>query len=250
MILQLKKRFSEGFMISAHHTWSKAIDENTDYNSSFEPHLQWDARSERALSSYHRAHRFVAHTVVDFPWKTANGSGFVHNLLSDFTLSGILTARSFAPFNLNAGYDNIGDRHTDTHRPWSLGRNTGIGPNFFTLDIRLMRQFPLGLDRNIQVVAEAFNLLNRTNFRHVNSIVGKLSLEELPASLESRRGPVSEPFRTPRHSSRGSSSFATSQFLSAALVKVFAPGRASDAVPRCHVACRRPILEASTPRRS
>ena len=194
LILQLKKRFSEGFMISAHHTWSKAIDENTDYNSSFEPHLQWDARSERALSSYHRAHRFVAHTVVDFPWKTANGSGFVHNLLSDFTLSGILTARSFAPFNLNAGYDNIGDRHTDTHRPWSLGRNTGIGPNFFTLDIRLMRQFPLGLDRNIQVVAEAFNLLNRTNFRHVNSIVGKLSLEELPASLESRRGPVSEPF--------------------------------------------------------
>ena len=26
-----------------------------------------------------------------------------------------------------------------------------------------MRQFPLGLDKNIQVVAEAFNLLNRTD---------------------------------------------------------------------------------------
>ena len=68
------------------------------------------------------------------------------------------------------------------------------GPNFFTLDIRLMRQFPLGLDKNIQVVAEAFNLLNRTNFRHVNSTVGKLRLEELPTSLKGRRGPVTEPF--------------------------------------------------------
>ena len=194
LILQLRKRFSRGFMISAHHTWSKSIDENTDYNSSFEPHLQWDARSERALSSYHRAHRFVAHTVVDLPWKTAKGSGFVHNLLSDFKLSGILIARSFAPFNLNAGYDNIGDRHTDPHRPWGTGRNTGIGPNFFTLDIRLTRQFPLGSDKNLQVVAEAFNLLNRTNFKHVNSTVGRLSREELPTSLKGRRGPATEPF--------------------------------------------------------
>ena len=31
MIVQLKKRFSRGFTISAHHTWSKHIDENTDY---------------------------------------------------------------------------------------------------------------------------------------------------------------------------------------------------------------------------
>ena len=194
LILQLKKRFSQGFMISAHHTWSKALDENTDYNSSFEPHLQWDAKNERALSSYHRGHRFVAYTVVNSPWKAAKGSGFHHNLLSDFTLSGILTARSFAPFNLNAGYDNLGDRHTDTHRPWGTGRNTGIGPNFFTLDIRLTRQFPFGSDKNIQVVAEAFNLLNRTNFRHVNNTVGKLSREELPTSLKGRRGPVTEPF--------------------------------------------------------
>ncbi len=60
MIVQLKKRFSRGFTLSAHHTWSKHIDENTDYNSSFEPHLQWDARGELALSHFHRPHRFVA----------------------------------------------------------------------------------------------------------------------------------------------------------------------------------------------
>ena len=194
MIVQLKKRFSDGFTISAHHTWSKAIDENTDYNSSFEPHLQWDARNELALSHYHRGHRFVAHTVAQSPWKAARGRGFGHNLLADFTLSGIVTASSFAPFNLNSGFDTIGDRHSDTHRPWGLGRNTGIGPNFFGIDMRLTRSFPLGEGPALEVVAEVFNLLNRTNFKTVNGTVGNLSLDELPASLQGRRGPVTEPF--------------------------------------------------------
>ena len=93
MIVQLKKRFSDGFTISAHHTWSKAIDEATDYNSSYEPHIPWDARNELALSPYHRGHRFVAHAVAQSPWKAAKGQGFGHNLLADFTLSGIVVAK-------------------------------------------------------------------------------------------------------------------------------------------------------------
>lgn len=194
MIAQVKKRFSQGFTLSAHHTWSKFIDENTDYNSSYEPHLQWDARDELALSHYHRGHRFVAHAVGQSPWKAARGRGFGHNLLADFTLSGIVVARSFAPFNLNAGFDTIGDRHTDTHRPWGLGRNVGRGPAFFGMDMRLTRTFPLTERLDLRIVAEGFNILNRTNFRGVNGIVGDVPLEELPSDLVGRRGPVTEPF--------------------------------------------------------
>ena len=76
LILQLEKRFSEGFLISAHHTWSKAMDEITDYNTSFQPHLQWDAASEMALSSYHRGHRFVVRSMAQLPWKAGRGKGF------------------------------------------------------------------------------------------------------------------------------------------------------------------------------
>ena len=193
MILRVQRRFSEGFTVSAHHTWSKSIDENTDFNSSYEPHLQWDARDELALSHYHRGHRFVANAVVQSPWKAARGRGFAHNLIADFTVSGIIVARSFAPFNLNAGFDTIGDRHTDTHRPWGLGRNAGIGPNFFGIDLRLTRSFSLSERGQLQVIAEGFNLLNRTNFRGVNGVVGSRSLEDLPARLVGHRGHVTEP---------------------------------------------------------
>ena len=194
MIVQITKRFARGFTLSAHHTWSKTIDENTDYNSAFEPHLQWDARNELALSDFHRAHRFVAHAVAQSPWKAATGRGFAHNLLADFTLSGIVIARSGAPFNLNAGVDTLGDRHNDTHRPWGLGRNVGRGPSYFGCDVRLARSFTFGDGVSLQAVAEAFNVLNHTNFRGVNGVVGNVSIEDLPDNLVGRRGPVTEPF--------------------------------------------------------
>ena len=194
MIVQLKKRFSRGFTVSAHHTWSKHIDENTDYNSSYEPHLQWDARNELSLSHFHRGHRFVAHTVAQSPWRAARGRGFGHNLLADFTLSGIVVARSGAPFNLNAGIDTIGDRHTDTHRPWGLGRNVGIGPSFFGVDMRLSRSFTVKEGVSLQAVGEMFNVLNKTNFKAVNGVVGNAAIEDLPARLVGRRGPVTEAF--------------------------------------------------------
>ena len=194
LLLQLEKRFSKSLTISAHHTWSKAIDENTDFNSAFEPHLQWDAAAERALSSFHRGHRFVLRTIGTLPWKAGRGKGFRNNLFGDLTLSGIVTKRSFAPFNLNAGYDNVGDRHTSTHRPWGVGRNVGIGPDFFTVDMRVKRRFSLFEDRTLDVVIEGFNMFHRTNLRKVNGTVGKLTLEELPSSYEGRRGPVTQPF--------------------------------------------------------
>ena len=95
---------------------------------------------------------------------------------------------------MNAGYDNLGDRHTDTHRPWGVGRNVGIGPNFFGLDIRLTRSFALSDSASLQVIAEGFNMLNRTNFKAVNGNVGQLSLEDIPDKPRGRRGPVTEPF--------------------------------------------------------
>ena len=194
MIVQVQKRFSRGFTLSAHHTWGKTIDENTDYNSAFEPHLQWDARNELALSDFHRAHRFVAHAVMQSPWKAERGRGLGHNLLADFTFSGIVIARSGAPFNLNAGVDTIGDRHSDTHRPWGLGRNVGKGPSYFGFDMRLARSFALREGVSLQAIGEVFNVLNHTSFRGVNGVVGNVAIEDLPSDLVGRRGPVTEPF--------------------------------------------------------
>ena len=105
-----------------------------------------------------------------------------------------VTARSFASFHLNAGYDNVGDCHTNTHRPWGVGRNVGLGPDDFTVDMRVRRRYSFAEDRSLDIVVAGFNLLNRTNLRKLNGTVGTLTLEQLPSSYEGRRGPVTKPF--------------------------------------------------------
>ena len=92
----------------------------------------------------------------------------------DFTFTPIFRANSARPFNLLAGADLNADRHSTTDRPPFAGRNTGIGPGFWTFDVRLARRFPLGERRAIEFMAEGFNLLNHLNFATVNNVVGNI----------------------------------------------------------------------------
>jgi hypothetical protein len=87
------------------------------------------------------------------------------------------------------GVDNLGDRHPNTHRPLRAGRNIGEGPAYFSMDLRLSRRFAIGSEnRNIEFIAEGFNLANRTNFRTLNNTVGNVTVEQLPNPLRGVRG--------------------------------------------------------------
>jgi len=57
----------------------------------------------------------------------------------------------------------------------SLGRNRFTSPNFFQVDMRLSRRIPLGERFKIDVIADAFNLLNRTNIAAVNQLCDPLA---------------------------------------------------------------------------
>jgi hypothetical protein len=75
-------------------------------------------------------------------------------------------------FNLLAGADVNGDRHSTNDRPIGAGRNTGQGPDFTAIDMRITRRFKMGERANLQLLLEGFNLLNHTNYASVNNIVG------------------------------------------------------------------------------
>lgn len=191
LTLQWNRRLERHVAVNAHYTWSKAIDDTTDYNPDYQPNNQLNARADRALSSFHQSHRVVASAILESPVKGKHGVG---RALAGFTLSPILSVHSGQPFNILTGYDNLGDNHPTTHRPWGAGRNIGKGPAFFTADFRLARTFPLGAEsRRLEFTAEAFNALNRTNFRSVNNTVGALPLAALPSPLTGRKGNPLDP---------------------------------------------------------
>jgi hypothetical protein len=104
-------------------------------------------------------------------------------------------ASSGRPFNVLTGFDIFGDNHPTVHRPFGAGRNIGHGPDFFIVDLRLARRFAFSADgrRNVEFTAEGFNLLNRTNFKSVNNVVGNISLAALPHPIVGQAGTPTNP---------------------------------------------------------
>jgi hypothetical protein len=52
----------------------------------------------------------------------------------------------------------------------SLGRNAFVGPGFFQVDLRLSKQIPFGERLKLDLIADGFNLFNRTNVAAVNQL--------------------------------------------------------------------------------
>jgi carboxypeptidase family protein/TonB-dependent receptor-like protein len=173
MIIEVTRRLNRGFSLAGNYTLSRAIDEVTDFNSDFQANDQTSTRAERALSAFNQRHRVVIYGSYQSPFHTGRRNSLARNLIADFLLAPIFRGNSARPFSLLAGTDLNGDRHNTTDRPVGAGRNTGIGPNFWSFDLRAARRIPLGREgRNLEVSFDAFNLFNRLNYATVNNTVG------------------------------------------------------------------------------
>ena len=165
MTASLTKRFSNYFQFQTNYTWSKTIDDITDYNSAFAAAFPTRLRLERGLSSFDIRHNFVASGVISSPWKNW--------WLRDISLSPIISLRSGIPFTLYTGSDTNGDTHTNDRLIY-IGRNTGLGPNYKAVDVRFNKGFRFHGDSpaRVEFLVEATNLFNRTNFASVNDVLG------------------------------------------------------------------------------
>ncbi len=168
LILEFSKRFSRTLSFNGNYTFSKAIDETVDYNSDFQPNDQTCRRCDHALSSFDQRHKVVLYGVLQAP-------SHIHRALADWSLTPIYRYNSSHPFNLLAGTELNNDRHNTTDRPFFAGRNTGIGPSFWTFDARLTRRFAVGEKRSLDLMVEGFNIFNHLNYLSVNNTVGNIS---------------------------------------------------------------------------
>jgi len=174
MILEATRRFSRNLTFHGNYTFSKAIDDVLDYNSDFEANDQTNLRAEKALSAFDQRHKVVLYGILETGRNPIYGN---------FVFTPIFRANSARPFNLLVGADLNSDRHSTTDRPPFAGRDTGIGPAFWTFDMRVARRFGLGEHRTLELTAEGFNLMNHLNYATVNNVVGAIPG---PFNLEGR----------------------------------------------------------------
>jgi hypothetical protein len=169
----LNKRFSGHFSFQGSYTYSKTIDDVTDYNSAFYAPFPSRLDLERSVSSFDLRHNFVFSGVFTSPY-TRGGDSVMGHLFADMSLSPVVSLRSGIPFTLYTGVDINSDTRVSNDRLFFVPRNSGIGPNFARFDARISKNFFFTKDSptRVEFSVEGVNLLNHTNFAAVNDILG------------------------------------------------------------------------------
>ncbi|MBI4851999.1 MAG: carboxypeptidase regulatory-like domain-containing protein [Acidobacteria bacterium] len=168
LTLSFSRRFTSNLGFLAHYTFSKAIDNTSDFRPDLAETVDpLNIGAERGLSLQDVRSRLV----LSSTWEPT----FKNPLVKGFQFSTIISLNTGRPYNLVAGTDLNGNGDLPNgDRPLvggvSIGRNTGITPGFANVDLRALRKVKFNERYEIQGLVEVFNLFNRTNINELNRV--------------------------------------------------------------------------------
>jgi hypothetical protein len=117
----LRKRFNSHYEFLASYTWSHAIDDSTDLQSTLTPEDSYYPALDRSTSLFDQRHRFVFSGV--YQSGKLSGSSFADAFFSYWTIAPILDVSSGRPFNIITGDGDNLQLSSLTGRP-----NTTVDP--------------------------------------------------------------------------------------------------------------------------
>lgn len=196
LVLQANRRLTDGLQFQANYTLSRAYDNgqsSVTFTSNNLPFNVFDQQSENGLSNFDRRQKFVA-SVVYSPNLFTDGVGRM--IFNGWTLAPILNA-----FSGQRNTGNISGSITPTAYGFAsnttpgggvngsggssrfalLPRNAFKQPRIWYVDMRLSRRFSISEDKKLELLAEAFNLFNRTQVTGVNTTLYNFATAGCPA---------------------------------------------------------------------
>jgi len=174
----LSRALNEDLEFSASYTLSKTYDDASNYDE--QPQNPFNLAAENGLSRQHQQQRFVFNALWELPIgeeegghkSNQNGSWFVR-ALNHIEVAPVFTAESGRPVDSLTGLDsNRTGAFPLSSRPLGFGRDSLQSPAVVTMDLRVLKYFPFGKSRRLDVVAESFNLFNRPNIAQINPVFG------------------------------------------------------------------------------
>ena len=133
------------------------------------------------MSRQHQQQRFVFNALWDLPigeeedkgGTQQQNAGWLTQTLSHIEVAPILTVESGRPVDPLTGLDSSQSHAFPlSARPLALGRNSLSTPALATTDFRVLKYFPFGGVKRLDVVAEFFNLFNSANVSEINPVFG------------------------------------------------------------------------------
>jgi outer membrane receptor protein involved in Fe transport len=173
------------------YTLSKAMDDVSEFFFS-SPINPFNLMEDWGRSDDDQRHRLVINGSVNTP--TTPGQTLAQQLTHGFRVSGFVRYYSALPLNITSGVTTI---QGTAGRPIVDGafipRNSGVGPDFFSLDARVSRSFRAGSRITLEALVEGFNLTNRENVVTLNGNFGSGAYPSNPAASFGQITAVGDP---------------------------------------------------------
>jgi len=177
--LTLSHKMNEELAFSASYTLSKTFDDASDFTE--QPQNPFNLKPENAVSLQHQQQRFVFNALWDLPIGEEEDKGgtsqeknnWLTQAFNHIEVAPILTIQSGRPVNPVTGLDsNRSHAFPLSARPLALVRNSLNTPALATMDFRVLKYFPFGGVKRLDLVAEFFNLFNSANASQINPVFG------------------------------------------------------------------------------
>jgi len=158
---------SHGLYFRLGYTYAHAIDDGQDALVAGRPATvqnSYAPSSERGNSVTDQRSRFVFSWIYE-PRALNGGHGWLGRLTKNWKNSGVITAGSGRPVNATVVGDANGDDNTSNDRLPGARRNSFVGPDYTSADMRVSRRIYVRKGLKLDLSAESFNLFNRLNRR-------------------------------------------------------------------------------------
>ncbi len=190
LVLQANRRLTNGLQFQSSYTLSRSQDNGgsqssatftPSFSSLFDP---FDAQADSGYSTFDRRHKFVASVVYNTNFKSLDGAGKA--ILNGWTIAPIVNMFSgfrYTPqtnaFTTSAvfGASPAGgvNGSNGSLRFALLPNNFFHAPSIKYVDLRVSRRFTIKENAKLELLAEGFNIFNRTQVTGVNNRMYVLS---------------------------------------------------------------------------
>lgn len=176
LTLDLNKRYSDNFQARLAYTYSKARDNRPDativvagVDDAREVQDSRNINDDYSFGDSDVRNRVVLSGVWNLHYFDALQSATAHALLSGWSFAAIAAYQSGQPYTpiINGDFNNDLNRSND--RAPGFARNSLRLPSQISIDPRLTRDIHLFGDAHLQLIAEAFNITNRSNVSRVRN---------------------------------------------------------------------------------
>jgi len=185
IVFQLNRRLTNGLQVQASYTRSRARDTgqtSTTFTTTNVPFNTFDRTFDNGVSNFDVPNKFTVSAVYNTHNLNVGDGKLGRNLFNGFTIAPIFNLLSGAPYSGFVSTPACANATTiprctvsgpngsgGSGRVPGEARNSFRQPRFVNTDLRISRRFKLSESANIEILAEGFNIFNRTQVTGVNT---------------------------------------------------------------------------------